>query len=68
MDRASLSHERREAAKETTGKVEAAGTSKWSASREEAAELRRRLLKLIVENELKRRQSPLGQAPSITQV
>jgi hypothetical protein len=55
MDRVPSGKQRRDAVSPSTAKVEAAGTTKWSASREEAAILRQRLLKMIVDNEERRR-------------
>ncbi|MDZ4658971.1 MAG: hypothetical protein SH868_15450 [Bythopirellula sp.] len=62
MNRRPSGNQRRDANSPATAQVEAA-----LASREEAARLRQRLLKMIVENEQKRRQSPNELAPSSTQ-
>ncbi len=63
MDITPSGKRRRDAVSSATAKVEAA-----LASREEAAKLRERLLKMIVENEMRRRQSPTESTPSPTQV
>jgi membrane protein YdbS with pleckstrin-like domain len=59
MDRVPAGKQRRDAAP-STQKVETATTKVEAAlaSREEADKLRRRLLKMIVENEQKRRSTP----------